>query len=99
MIDEEDRIIAVALRKASTGFVFALPPEVAKRHGDLMREARERALFTPLEMADAEQGFQSERCPFLTREDAMVLASVNGQLRPRALGQYDGPELFSEDLW
>lgn len=44
------------------------------------------------------QGFADEHGNFLTRRQAMTLAMLNGQLNRRPDG-YQGPELFSEDLW
>jgi hypothetical protein len=46
-----------------------------------------------------EQGFYSVRYDFISREAAMQIATVNGQLKARKPGQYAGDELFSEDLW
>ena len=46
------------------------------------------------------QGFILENGTFLDRRQAMTLAENNGQLR-RVTGKefYQGPELYSEDLW
>lgn len=44
------------------------------------------------------QGFADENGTFLNRRQAMTLAMLNGQLNRRP-GGYQGPELFSEDLW
>lgn len=44
------------------------------------------------------QGFMDEDGKFYTRRAAFVLASDNGQLKRRE-GGYQGPELYSEDLW
>lgn len=44
------------------------------------------------------QGFADENGTFLNRRHAMTLAMLNGQLNRRP-GGYQGPELFSEDLW
>lgn len=46
----------------------------------------------------ADQGFIDEGGYFLSRHQAYLVAKNNGQLK-RRLGGYDGPELFSEDLW
>jgi len=46
------------------------------------------------------QGFITDRGEFLDRRQAMTLAVANGQLNRRPGAQfYQGPELFSEDLW
>lgn len=48
--------------------------------------------------AQGTQGFLNENGRFLDRRTAYAVAVLNGQLK-RAPGGYDGPELFSEDLW
>ena len=48
--------------------------------------------------AQGTQGFLNERGRFLDRRTAYAVAVLNGQLNRRP-GGYDGPELFSEDLW
>lgn len=46
------------------------------------------------------EGFVTSDEHFLTRTEAMQLAKDNGQLNRRAGAQhYQGPELYSEDLW
>lgn len=44
------------------------------------------------------QGFVDEAGKFLTRKEAFVLATESGQINRRK-GGYDGPDLYSEDLW
>ena len=44
------------------------------------------------------QGFLDEDGKFLNRKEAFTLATESGQIRRRP-GGYDGPELYSEDLW
>ena len=44
------------------------------------------------------QGFYTDRQEFINRHEAYRLALTNEQLKRHA-GGYDGPELFSEDLW
>ncbi|MDR1901350.1 MAG: hypothetical protein LBQ88_03570 [Treponema sp.] len=48
----------------------------------------------------ADQGFITDKLQFLNRKKALVYAKKTGQFR-RNPGptDYDGPELFSEDLW
>jgi hypothetical protein len=46
-----------------------------------------------------EQGFVTSRLNFVNRKDAYVIAKVAGPLKPRKPGQYQGDELYSEDLW
>lgn len=46
------------------------------------------------------EGFVDNAGNFLNRVDAMALATKNGQLNRReGVEFYQGPELFSEDLW
>lgn len=46
------------------------------------------------------EGFLTSDGAFLTREEAYTLATSNGQFARRTgPGLYDGPKLFSEDLW
>lgn len=45
------------------------------------------------------QGFFTDKWHFLSRKQALVHAKFYGQLKSRLPGQYDGDELFSEDLW
>ncbi len=46
------------------------------------------------------QGFVDDQGNFLTREEAFKIATESGQInRRKDLGTYDGPLLFSEDLW
>ncbi len=48
---------------------------------------------------DAEQGFMTNEGKFVGREEAMIIAKNANQVLPRASNHYQGPELFSEDLW
>lgn len=65
-----------------------------KRHHDIINDPE-----TPPEVAmHGIQGFLTDEGTFLPRREAFVLAERNGQLNRRP-GGYDGPELFSEDLW
>lgn len=45
------------------------------------------------------QGFMTDQGEFLGREDAYAHAHNCKQLLERKPGQYNGNELFSEDLW
>lgn len=47
-----------------------------------------------------EEGFIDSKNQFLNRTQAMDLAKTNGQLKRRpGDNYYQGPKLFSEDLW
>jgi len=90
------RIIAVALKMPDGRVEWAAAPIL--RHGQLMSALREMGQCLPGDVLAAEQGFATEDGTFLSRREAFDLAAVNGQLK-RKPGGYDGPELFSEDLW
>ena len=45
------------------------------------------------------QGFIDDKGNFLTRKQAYIVATTEGQIKHRLKGQYDGNELYSEDLW
>lgn len=45
------------------------------------------------------QGFLDNRGKFLNRREAMRVARAAGQLIRPTVGGYQGPLLFSEDLW
>lgn len=46
------------------------------------------------------QGFVLDDGTFIGRREAMVIAKANGQLKRREGEQfYQGPELYSEDVW
>lgn len=81
-------------RHIRDGLIFSLPQP--SRHAHILHHAE-----FPVGKANDEseiQGFLCNNGSFLDRRNAYNLAATNGQLR-RRLGGYDGPELFSEDLW
>lgn len=46
------------------------------------------------------QGFVLDNGDFINRRDGMELAKLNGQLnRKQGAEFYQGPDLYSEDLW
>jgi len=46
------------------------------------------------------QGFWTSHNRFVTRAEALPIAKAAGQFKRRNQpGDYDGPELFSENLW
>lgn len=45
------------------------------------------------------QGFKLSDGSYVDRLAAFTIAEKAKQIKPRLPGQYDGPELFSEDLW
>lgn len=46
-----------------------------------------------------DQGFITSKGDFVDRHTAFLIAHKAGQIKPRVAGNYDGDELFSEDLW
>lgn len=91
---EDTQIMGVAIKYG--GVVYSLPPP--NRHHNVIRHIRE---VTGSGIAGSDvQGFITDEGEFLNRKAAMALASVNGQLNRRPGAQfYQGPELYSEDLW
>jgi hypothetical protein len=88
-----ERITAAAIRLAD-GRVFKAPPPA--RHPDVLRAMHAHGI----EHESHDQGFWTSRHRYVDRTEAMVIATTAGQVRRRNLpGDYDGPELFSEDLW
>lgn len=91
-ISETTQITGVAIKY--DGVIYSLP--APNRHHNVIRHIRE-VTGDGIKGSDV-QGFITDEGEFLNRKAAMALASVNGQLNRRADG-YQGPELFSEDLW
>lgn len=87
-----ERITGVAIRNGTT--VRSMP--APNRHHNVMREIE--ALGKSVEL-HGEQGFCTDRRRFVSREEALLIALAAGQMKPRLPGQYDGPKLFSEDVW
>ena len=75
------------------------------RHYDMvmhsqLKQMKEDKLFAFEQAGRAEQGFIDNRGQFLTREEALILATEAGQLVGRIkTGNPDSKELFSEDLY
>lgn len=92
------RIVAVAVTKpiGKTGqrLTFTLPAPA--RHHDVLQLMYLAGLPQDHE---TEQGFLTDTGRFIRRKPAKIMAERAGQLKPRQPSQYDGPELFSEDLW
>lgn len=87
------RIAAAAIMKG--GQVYSLPPPA--RHHDVLRYMSTLGLR---QEGNDEQGFLTECGEFVRRKPAMMIAEHAGQLkRKQGPGTYQGPELFSEDLW
>ena len=88
------RIVGVAFNMPDGNLMSV---EWGCRHSDAIGRLRADGC-TQKQIALAEQGFVDENGRFLTRREAFDVAALSGQLK-RKPGGYDGPELFSEDLW
>jgi hypothetical protein len=64
------------------------------RHHTLMHEAHDR-----FGNGHHESGFLLSDGSYAGRKRAYAVAFVAGQILPRQPGQYNGPDLYSEDLW
>jgi len=86
-LENPQKITHVAIKYANK--VFSLP--APNRHHDVIRMIG--GVYGP----DV-QGFLDANGTFLNRKQAFLIAEQTGQLN-RNPGGYQGPELFSEDLW
>jgi hypothetical protein len=88
-------IVGIALRLPDGRIVSAREPARHSHVIAMLGKAHESAET----IANSEQGFIDDHGRFLNRADALTLARSTGQMKPRQPGHYDGPELYSEDLW
>jgi hypothetical protein len=88
-------IIAAAIKIAD---VICFIPAPARHHHVLHSLAKSFKGRTDRGYTEEVQGFVTDTGLFLNREDAHQYASQQEQMI-RKPGGYDGPELFSEDLW
>ena len=91
-------IIGVAIR-LETG-IFKLPKP--HRHSDCFQQATQQGLDVSFAVKASNQGFYTESCEFLDREEAMRFVKEAGQkLMPDwQTGEVnESIALFSEDLW
>lgn len=87
------KIVAAAIMIGER--VWSLPPPA--RHYDVIRLMHEEGVERP---DRGEQGFLTDTNNFVRRKPALMIAENAGQLkRKQGQGTYQGPELFSEDLW
>ena len=69
------------------------------RHHNIYRKITE-VQRTIANDATIEEGFYDDEGYFLDRRTALIRSKETGQFnRRRNPNDYDGPELFSEDLW
>ena len=89
MINKNSKIVGVAIMY--NGKLFSLPSP--NRHHNVIRSVN--GIYGP-----HEEGFILDDGTFIGRIGAMQLAKDNGQLnRRKGENFYQGPELYSEDLW
>ena len=72
------------------GTIYSLP--APNRHHDVIR------MIGGISGPDV-QGFLTDKKHFLNREQAFIHAQFHGQVKPRGTNEYNGNELYSEDLW
>lgn len=83
-------ITGVAVRHGDK--VYSLPPP--NRHHNILHSLK------PKYAGEYEEGFIDDTGKFVSRLDAMKIAENNGQLTRRPGKEfYQGPELYSEDIW
>lgn len=88
---ERTKLTHVAIR--FRGVVYSLP--APNRHHDVIRHIVQQ---TGVDHVDGdEQGFLDEKGTFLNRRQALMSASLLGQLKPGTVVR--GGRLFSEDVW
>lgn len=86
------KIIAAACLK--DGVIFTIPAPA--RHFDIVHKMH---LLGIIQDYSVEQGFLTDTGRFVRRKPAKIMAEKAGQMLPRKEGGYQGPDLFSEDLW
>lgn len=93
---EDLHIVGVAYRLGDGGAVISMGRP--NRHHNILSECNYNQIdgrkFKP-----EDSGFLLSDGTFATRRRAFNIAVMAGQLLERKPGQYDGPELYSEDLW
>lgn len=89
MIEPNNKIVGVAVKY--NGQIYSLPEP--NRHHHVLRMIG--GIYGP-----HEEGFILDGGAFIGRGLAMQLAKGNGQLKRReGVQYYQGPDLYSEDLW
>lgn len=86
------KIVSCAIRTVVDGVIHSLPRPA--RHHHILHA------MIGLDRSLSEQGFVTSDGTFVDRPTAMEIALAAAQVKRRkGLTDYDGPELFSEDLW
>ena len=92
-IEGRPRITHVAIRVGDT--IYALPKP--NRHHHVIRWMVDAKGFETVESHGDDQGFVDEAGTYLTREQALVSALMNGQVKDPT--DIRCGQLFSEDVW
>lgn len=93
-----EHITGVALKEPKRGTTWVC--EKPKRHHDVFAMMENEGANPFCDSPhDCQQGFHTSTGRFVTRLEAMPIAKAAGQLIRPERGGYQGPELFSEDLW
>lgn len=90
---QQERIIGVTVKIGDEIFTLGAPA----RHPDVLFDFN---IASRANGRKIEQGFATNKRRFLTRREAMDVAKASGQFNRRStVLQYNGPDLYSEDLW
>jgi len=87
-------ITHVAIR--FNGVIYSLPKP--NRHHHVIRHIVETTDSKTVDAHGDDQGFLDDNGVYHTRESALKIAILSGQIKPDALGIKLG-ELYSEDVW
>lgn len=90
---ERPVIIRAAIKAKDTDHIFHLPRP--KRHHHILHE-----FFPNVSKNPYDQGFLTSEMKWVNRVDAFIIAKAANQIIARHDGRvYDGPDLYSEDVW
>lgn len=94
-----ERIVAAAVRTANTihGGDLIISQAPPARHHTILHPLHD--MLGGRNGRPSDTGFLTSTGRYVNRSEALVIATAAGQRIPRQPGQYDGPDLFSEDLW
>lgn len=90
------RIVGVAFKRPGSGLLVTL--DAPHRHHHIIEWLAETGHGGKWSL-ECDQGFVDDRGNWLSREDALKLATENGQLKLPRPPTHNAHELFSEDLW
>lgn len=87
-------VVQVAMQFGDMTLTMARPA----RHATILYVI-DRMIGSAVSIAPEDQGFLLSDGTFAGRRRAYDVAYAAGQITKRREGGYDGPELFSEDVW